>query len=45
MKSDSEKIKAIKEIVWAYDMKIDSLVNHKTLGEDMKKIIRIIEDY
>ena len=43
--NDREKLEAIKEIVWAYDMKIDSLREHNTLGEDIKKIKRIVEDY
>jgi len=42
--SDKEKLEAIKEIVDIYDMKIDSLINHNVLGEDVKKIKEILEE-
>ena len=41
--NDKEKLEAIKEIVDIYDMKIDSLINHNALGEDVKKIKEILE--
>jgi len=42
--NDKEKLKAIKEIVDIYDMKIDSFENHNSLGEDVKKIKEILEE-
>ncbi len=46
LKSDKEKLEAIKEIIWAYDISGEihngRIIN--ILGEDYKKIKAILED-